>query len=174
VPSFDLRLAAGVATYALEFFRGTPELDTVYVPVGLGSGICGVSAARNALKLPTKIVGVVSTEAPCYARSFAARQVISHPATTRIADGIAIRQPNALALALIQQNVARFVSVTDDETEAAMRAYFTDTHNVAEGAAGAGLAAVLQKKSAHTGQRVGVVFTGGNVDQPAFARVLAG
>lgn len=172
VPSLDLRLVAGGGTYALEFFRGTPELDAVFVPVGLGSGICGTAAARNALGLATKIIGVVSAHAPAYALSFAAGRVVSHPVTTRIADGVAIRQPDPRAVELIARNVERFLSVTDDEVEACMRMLFTDTHNTAEGAGAVALAGLWQERNRWAGRRVGVVLTGGNVDRPVFARVL--
>ena len=130
-------------------------------------------AARDALQLTTRIAGVASEAAPAIALSFAARKLIAHPASTRIADGLACSTPNTEALEHILRGVERIVTVTDDETEAAMRAYFTDTHNVAEGAAGAGLAAVLKEKEANAGARVGVVCTGGNVDRPVFARVLS-
>lgn len=173
MPSYHRDLVAGIATSTLHFLRSAPALDTVYVPIGLGSGICAMMAARDALGLATRIVGVVSAHAPMYALSFAARQAVSHPAATRIADGLATSTPNPEALAHILKGVERIVTVTDDEVEAAMRAYFTDTHNVAEGAAGAGLAAVLQEKALHAGRRVGVVLTGGNVDKSEFARVLA-
>lgn len=172
MPSFHRDLVRGIAVSTLHFLRTAPALDTVYVPIGLGSGICAMLAARDALKLATKIVGVVSAHAPMYALSFAARRPVSHPAATRIADGLATSTPNPEALGYILRGVDRVVQVTDDEVEASMRAYFTDTHNVAEGAAGAGLAAVLQEKAANAGRRVGVVFTGGNVDKSVFARVL--
>ncbi|MBI2516187.1 MAG: threonine dehydratase [Opitutae bacterium] len=172
MPSFHRDLVSGIAVSTLHFLRTAPVLDTVYVPIGLGSGICAMMAARDALALPTKIVGVVSAHAPMYALSFAARRAVSHPAATRIADGLATSTPNPEALEHILRGVERIVQVTDDETEAAMRAYFTDTHNVAEGAAGAGLAAVLQERAANAGRRVGVVLTGGNVDKSVFARVL--
>ncbi|MBI3884670.1 MAG: threonine dehydratase [Opitutae bacterium] len=174
VPSFHRDLALGVAVSTLAFLRAAPPLDTVYVPIGLGSGICGMMAARDALGLATKIVGVVSAHAPMYALSLAAQRVIAHPAATRVADGLACSMPHPEALAHLVRGAERIVQVTDDEVEAAMRAYFTDTHNVAEGAAGAGLAAVLQERTANAGRRVGVVFTGGNVDRTVFARVLAG
>ena len=173
VPSFDPDLVAGAGTYALEFLRAAPPLDAVFVPVGLGSGICGVAAARNALGLAPKIIGVVSAQAPAYALSFAAGRVISEAVTTRIADGVAIRQPDPRAVALIARQVDRFVMVTDDEVEAAMRLLFTDTHNAAEGAGAVALAALWQERTRWTGGRVGVVLTGGNVDRPVFARVLS-
>jgi threonine dehydratase len=173
VPSFDLRLVAGAGTYALEFLRGAPPLDAIYVPVGLGSGICGMIAARNALGLPVKIIAAVSAQAPAYARSFAARRVVTHPVTTRIADGVAIRQPDPQAVEIIARHVERFVTVTDDEVEAAMRTLFADTHNAAEGAGAVALAALLQECTRWAGRRVGVVLTGGNVDRLVFARVLS-
>ena len=172
VPSYHRDLAWGNAVSTLNFLQNTPPLDTVYVSIGLGSGICAMIAARDALGLPTKIVGVATELTPAIALSFAAKKVIAHPVSTRIADGMACSTPNADAFQHILRGVERIVVVTDDEAEAAMRAYFTDTHNVAEGAAGAGLAAVLQEKSIHAGQRIGVVFTGGNVDKSVFARVL--
>lgn len=174
VPSFDRSLVAGAGSYALEFLRGAPPLDAVYVPVGLGSGICAVCAARHALGLGTQIIGAVSAHAPAYALSFAAGRAVAMAATTRIADGVAIRQPDPLAVALIARHVERFVTVTDDEVEAAMRVLFTDTHNTAEGAGAVALAALWQERTRWPGRRVGVVLSGGNVDRPVFARVLAG
>lgn len=172
VPSFHPDLVRGVAVSALDFLRGAPPLDTVYVPIGLGSGICAMLAVRDALGLRTRIVGVASAQAPAIALSFAARHAIVHPVSTRIADGLACSTVNATAFEHILRGVDRIVRVTDDETEAAMRAVFTDTHNVAEGAAAAAIAAVLQERSTLGGRRVGVVLTGGNVDTSAFARVL--
>ena len=172
LPSLDPLLVCGVGTYALEFLRGTPALDTVYVPVGMGSGICGMMAARDALGLDTKIVGVVSTEAPAYRLSFEAGHVIEAPATTVLADGMACRCPNEDALAAMLKGVERIVSVTDDEVAAAMRCLFTSTHNVAEGAGAASFAALMQEREAMRGRRVGVVLCGGNVDADMFARVL--
>ncbi len=174
VPSFDSDLVAGAGTYALEFLRGAPPLDAVFVPVGLGSGICAVCAARNALGFATRIIGVVSAHAPAYALSFAAGRAVSEPVTTHIADGVAIRQPDPAAVALIARQVERFVLVTDGEVEAAMRMLFTDTHNTAEGAGAVALAGLWQERAQWAGRRVGVVLTGGNVDRPVFARVLAG
>ena len=172
IPSFDQLLVRGVATYALEFFRGAPELDIVYVPVGMGSGICGMMAARDALGLRTKIAGVVSTGAPAYQLSFAAGRKIEHPVTTILADGMACRVPNEEALAAILAGVERIVAVTDDEVAAAMRTLFTSTHNVAEGAGAAGFAALMQEREAMRGHRVGIVLCGGNVDAEVFAKVL--
>lgn len=173
VPSFHPDLVLGNAVSALNFLQHVPALDRVYVPIGLGSGICAILTARNALGLRCEVIGVVSSAAPGLARSLEAGRVVSHPATTRIADGLACSTPNPDAFEQIVAHVARVVCVSDDEVEAAMRAYFTDTHNVAEGAAASALAAVLQERALNQGRRVGVVFTGGNVDAAVFARVLA-
>ncbi|MBI4622286.1 MAG: threonine dehydratase [Verrucomicrobia bacterium] len=173
VPSFHPDLALGNTASALDFLRHAPPLDRVYVPIGLGSGICAMMAARDALGLATKIIGVASARAPAVALSFAARRLVAHPAATRIADGMACSTPNAEALEHILRGAERVVCVSDDEIEAGIRAYFSDTHNVAEGAAGAGLAAVLRERETLAGRRVGVVFTGGNIDAAVFARVLA-
>jgi threonine dehydratase len=176
MPSFHPWLVCGVGTYALELFRGAPPLDAVYVPIGMGSGACGVMAARDALGLSTEVIGVTSTAAPAFARSLASSTIESHDATTRVADGVACRTPDASALALVARGAARVVEVSDDEVEAAMRALFADTHNVAEGAGAAALAALLSddERERMRGKRVAVVLTGGNVDTDVFARVLAG
>jgi len=174
IDSFHERLVMGTATYALEFFEAAPPLDRVYVPIGLGSSICGVSAARNALGLATEIVGVVSAASPSYALSFAQRKVVAAPSKTKIADGLACRQPNSQAMEAIWSNVARIVEVSDDQIAAAMRAYYEDTHNLAEGAGAAALAGALQEKDSVRGKRIGVVLTGGNVDAVAYAEVLSG
>jgi threonine dehydratase len=172
VPSFHELLVRGVASYSLELFRAVPDLQTLYVPIGLGSGICGAIAVRDALHLPAEIVGVVSAAAPAYAHSLASGTVVSHEATTRIADGMACRTPHAPALDSIRRGVARVVQVTDDEVEGAMRAIYEDTHNVAEGAGAAGLAALLHDRDLVRGRRVGFILTGANVDAPLLARVL--
>jgi threonine dehydratase len=172
MPSFHELLVRGVASYSLEILRAVPDLHTLYVPIGLGSGICGAIAARDALNLRTRIVGVVSTAAPAYARSLAAGRVISHDATTRIADGIACRTPVAEALATIAGGAERIVEVSDDEIEDAMRAIYEDTHNVAEGAAASGLAALVQERHRMHGRAVGFVLTGANVDARLFAPIL--
>lgn len=174
VDSFHERLVMGTATYAMEFFQAAPALDRIYVPIGLGSSICGVSAARNALNLATEIVGVVAEQSPSYALSFEQHSVVDAPARTQIADGLACRMPNALAMEAIWENVARIVRVSEDEIAAAMRALFEDTHNVAEGAGAAPLAAALKEKETLQGKRIGMVLTGGNVDSGAYAKVLQG
>jgi threonine dehydratase len=174
MPSFHMLLVRGVGTYALELFRAAPTLDAVYVPIGLGSGICGVMAARDALGLHTKVIGVVSDAAPAYALSFEAHHSVDHEVTTRIADGVACRTPNPEALAFILSGVDRVVRVTDDEVEAAMRALFTDTHTIAEGAGAASLAALLRESRTSRPRRVAIVVSGGNVDTSAYGRVLGG
>jgi threonine dehydratase len=172
VPSFDARLVQGVATYSLELFRAVPDIEALFVPIGLGSGICGAIAVRDALGLRTRIVGVVAAAAPAYARSIAVGRLVSHEAATRIADGMACRTPNEDALAKIRAGIDRLVEVGDDEIECAMRAIYDDTHNVAEGAGAAAIAALLRERDAIAGRRVAVVITGGNVDRTVFARVL--
>jgi threonine dehydratase len=174
IMSFDWMLVRGVATYCLEFLRGTPEMATVYVPVGMGSGICAMLAARDALGLKTKVVGVVSTGAPAYQLSYEAGEVVPHAVTTVLADGLACRTPDARALEAIIAGVERIVAVSDAEVAEAMRLLFRTTHNVAEGAGAAATAALIQEREQMQGKRIGVVLCGGNVDSDVFARVLAG
>ena len=174
VPSFHRDLVAGVATYALELFRAAPPLDTVYVPIGLGSGICGTIAVRDALGLTTKVVGVVSTEAPAYALSFAAGKVVATNSADTMADGMAVRGPDAEALEVILKGAERIVQVSDAEIGAAMRAYYEDTHQLTEGAGAAALAALLQERDRFKGKRVGLILSGGNIDRPVYLRTLAG
>ena len=174
VPSFHRDLLLGVATYGLELFRAHGDLDVVYVPIGQGSGICGCIAARDALGLKTKIVGVQSTEAPSYALSFAAGHVVSTYSADTLADGMATRVPDEAALAIIRKGASRIVTVTDDEIAAAVRAYWTDTHNIAEGAGAAALAAAMQEKPQIAGQRIGLVLSGGNIDLDLFRGWICG
>jgi len=174
VDSFHERLVMGTATYGIEFLEGAPPLDAVYVPIGLGSSICGVSAARNALGLKTEIVGVVASQSPSYSLSFTQRKVVESPSLTAIADGLACRTPNAKAMEAIWENVSRIIEVTDAEIGQAMRAIYEDTHNLAEGAGAAALAGAIKEKHLHSGKRIGIVLTGGNIDRKAYAEVLAG
>ena len=168
MPSFHPDLVLGVATYALELLRKAPDLDVLYVPIGQGSGICGCILARDLLGLRTEIVGVQSTEAPSYALSFAAGTVVTTETSNTLADGMATRVPDADALAIIRKGASRIVQVTDDEIAAAIRAYWTDTHNLAEGAGAAPLAAALQEKPKLRGKRVGLILSGGNIDFDLF------
>ena len=173
LPSFHTHLVAGVGTYALELLRASPNIRTVYVPIGLGSGACGVIAAKAALGHQCDVVGVVSTEALAYARSIESGTLLSMPATTRIADGMACRTPVPAALDVLTRGLARVVTVTDDEVEAAMRHLFSDTHNAAEGAGAAATAAALQERG-RLPDEIAVILCGGNVDRDVFARVLGG
>jgi len=173
IPAFHPHIVRGVATYALELLRGVPDLATVYVPIGQGSGISGMIAARDALGLKTEIVGVVSAHAPAYKLSFESRKAVEHAVTTELADGMACRVPDAAALDIIWRGAARVLEVTDAEVAAAMRLYFSATHSTAEGAGAAPLAAALQERVRNGGKRIAVVLTGGNVDRDVFARVLA-
>jgi threonine dehydratase len=170
VPSFHPDLVLGVATYALELLRKAPDLDVLYVPIGQGSGICGCILARDLLGLKTEIVGVQSTEAPSYALSFAAGTVVRTNSSDTLADGMATRVPDADALAIIRKGASRIAQVTDGEVGAAIRAYWTDTHNLAEGAGAAALAAALQDKPKIRGKRVGLILSGGNIDFDLFQR----
>jgi len=172
--NFDPALVAGVASYALELFRAASPLDAVYVPIGMGSGICGTIAARNALGLTTEVVGVVAARAPAYALSYAARRPVASDLSDTIADGMACRVPDPDALAIILENAARVVTVEDDEIQAAMRHLFSDTHNAAEGAGAAPLAALQQERVRMQGRRVALILSGANVDRDVFARTLAG
>jgi threonine dehydratase len=171
VGPFEPELVAGVATYALELFRAAPPLDTVYVPIGCGSGICGLIAARDALGLATRIVGVVSVGANAYAQSFRERRAIETSSARTIADGMAVRVPVAAALDIIWRGAHDVVEVSDLEVEGAIRAYFDDTHQLAEGAGAAPLAALL-KASTSAGARAAVILCGGNIDRDLYARVL--
>ena len=163
----------GVATYWLELFTAVPGIDVAYVPIGMGSGICSAAAVRNALGLKTKLVGVVSDHAPTYALSWQQKKIIEAPAQTKLADGLACRRGNEDALEVMLENVDHIVRVNDEEVAAAMRAMFTDTHNVVEGAGAAALAAATKESAALKGKRVALIATGGNVDQAVFAQVLS-
>ena len=172
IPSFHPLLVAGVATYSMELLQAVKDIDVVYVPIGLGSGICGMLAARDALGLRTQVVGVVSAHARAYALSFDAGRVIEAPVTTLLSDGMACRVPEPAALELILQGVDRIVQVTDLEVSAAMQMMFECTHNVCEGAGAAALAAASQEKKILAGRKVAVIASGGNIDQDVFANVL--
>ncbi len=174
VPSFHPALVKGVATYALELFTRVPDLDTVYAPVGMGSGICGLINTRDLLGLKTKIVGVVADAAPAIALSFEAKRPIPTNRAPTFADGLACRDPQAVALDIMLAGAERMVRVTEDEIAEAMRLIYRATHNLAEGAAAAPLAALMQERERQAGKRVAVILSGGNVDAERFAEVLAG
>ena len=174
VPPFDPMLVKGVATAGREMLTALQDLDTVYVPIGMGSGACGMIMARDLLGSKTNVVGVIAANAPCIALSLAAGQpVITNTAAT-FADGMACRVPDPLALDVLKRGAARIVQVSEDEIADAMRAYYEDTHNLAEGAGAAAFAALMQERGKMAGKRVGVVLSGGNVDREVFAKVLAG
>lgn len=174
VPPFHRELVRGVASYALELFAAVSDLDTVYVPVGCGSGICGVIAVRDALGLRTEVVGVVSTRALAVKLSFESGDLTETDSAATFADGIAVRVPVKEAFDIYSKGADRIVAVNDDEIATAIRIYFSDTHNAAEGAGAASLAALLREKDRMRGKTVAVILTGGNIDTEDFATVLQG
>ena len=172
VPSFHRDLVRGVATAWVEFFEAVPHLDVVYVPIGLGSGLCAALAARAALGRRMRIVGVVSAHARAYALSLAQRRAVAAPVSTRLADGMACRVPDPAALEIILKGADRIVRVSEEDIRAAMRAYFIDTHNLAEGAGAAPLAALMRERERMAGKRVGLILSGGNVDAGLFGSII--
>jgi threonine dehydratase len=172
VRSFHPLLVRGVATYALELFRAVSNLDTVYVPIGMGSGACAVIAARNALGLRTNVVGVVSDRAPAYALSFRSKELLATETADTFADGVACRIPDPEALAVMFHGLERVVMVPEEAIKEAMRLYYTATHNLAEGAGAIALAALCREKEKMRGKRVGVVLSGGNIDRDLYASIL--
>jgi len=172
VPSLHEDLVRGVATYALELLEAVPNLRRVYVPIGLGSGICGMIRTRDLLGLDTEIVGVVASGADAYAQSFEQGRLVQTERADTLADGMACRQPQQLALDIIRAGAARIVRVDDEEIRGAIRAYHEDTHNLAEGAGAAALAALMQERESNAGQCVAVVLSGANIDRAALAELL--
>lgn len=172
VPSFHPWLVRGVATYGLEMFRSLADLDAVFVPIGLGSGFCGIAAAREALGLKTKIIGVVSEHAPAYALSFQQRQFVEQSSTTRVAEGVACKTPNKDALEHVIRHAHDIVTVNDDEAVTAMREIIKATHNIAEGAGALAYAALKKQREAWQGKRVACVLTGGNASMGMLRQVL--
>ena len=173
-PSYHPLLVRGVATYGLELLHAVPDLDTVYVPIGLGSGINGVISARDALGLKTRVVGVVAERAAAYARSFEAGRPVSTETCDTMADGVSVRIPSAEALDVMLRGAERVVTVSENQIEAAMRAIYTDCHNLAEGAGAAPLAALLKEKETMAGKKIGLILSGGNIDTEVYHRVLGG
>jgi len=174
VPSFHRDLVAGVATYALELFSAVGDLDAVYVGVGMGSGISGLIAVRDLLGLKTEIIGVGAAKAPATALSFAAGHPINAPSAQTFADGLATREPNAEAIATICRGAARMVEVTENAIAEAMGIYFDDTHQIAEGAGAAPLAALLQERHRMANKSVALVLSGGNIERARYLQVLSG
>ena len=173
-PSFHRDLVIGVATYAHELFTAIAELDTVYVPIGLGSGISGVIGVRDALGLKTKVVGVVAKRANAYAMSFAAGHVVTTNSAFTFADGMAVRVPDEAALSIIRRGAERIIEVSDDDIADAIRIYFSDTHSLAEGAGAAPLAALMKERDRMQGRRIGLVLSGQNIDRAWMREVLVG
>ena len=174
IPPFHRDLVTGVATYALELFQAVPELDAVYVPIGMGSGICGLITVRDLLGLRTEIVGVVAQNAPAMALSFEAGRPVSTQSARTFADGVATRQPDEQAFAVIRRGAARIVQVSEEEIAEAMRLYFHTTHQLAEGAGASPLAALMKERGRMAGKAVATILTGSNIDASVYQRILAG
>lgn len=174
IPSFHSNLVLGVATYAYELFMSHGDLDVVYVPIGMGSGICALLAVRDLLKIKTEIVGVVAENAPAFALSFeAGRPIVTETART-FADGMACRQPPPESLEIVLKGASRVIRVSEDEIASAIRYLYTDTHNLSEGAGAASLAALLKDPHTDAYKKAGVVLCGGNIDMSTFATVISG
>ena len=171
---FHENLVLGVASYPLELFRAVPDLDTVYVPIGMGSGICSTITVRDRLGLATKVVGVVAENAPMYALSFEQKQAVSTNSSDTFADGLACRIPDPDALEIILKGADRIVTVSEAEIRAAMRAYYADCHNLIEGAGAAPLAALLKEKDQMAGKKLAVIASGGNIDRALYLEILGG
>jgi threonine dehydratase len=174
VPAFHRDLVKGVATYAHELFSSFADLDVIYVPIGMGSGICGVITVRDLLGLKTEVVGVVAENAPAYALSFKAGQLLPTNSARTFADGMACRDPHGEAFDIIKQGAARVITVSEEEIAEAIRTYYATTHNLAEGAGAAPLAALLKEKARYAGKRAGLILSGGNIDMPLFTQILQG
>ncbi|HVA42845.1 MAG TPA: threonine dehydratase [Acidimicrobiales bacterium] len=174
VPSYHPDLVLGVATYADELFAAVEGLDTVYVPAGMGSGLCAVIGVRDVLGLSTEVVGVIAERAPATALSVAAGHVVTTETADTFVDGVACRVPDPDAIAIITAGVARIVAVSEDEAAEAMRVMYATTHNAAEPAGALALAGLLQERDAVAGRRVAVIHSGGNADSALLAEVLAG
>ena len=173
VPSYHPALVLGVATAWLEFFRAVPDLDIVYVPIGLGSGACAALAAKQALGHSANLIGVVTAHATTYADSLVAGAVVEAPVSTVLADGMAVRRADPHALVILKAGLERLVKVDDGQIAQAMRDLYTDTHNLAEGAGAASFAAAWSEKDQLKGLKVGTTLCGGNVDSALFGRVLS-
>ena len=173
VPAFHPDLIRGVATYALELLEAVEELDTVYVPIGMGSGICGLIQARDLLGLKTEIVGVVSAHADAYAQSVEQGRVVCTESAHTFADGLACRQPLPEALEIIAKGAARVIRVSDQQIAHAIRVYHETTHNTAEGAGAAALAGLISERSRQKGRRVALILSGANIDRLLYAAILA-
>jgi threonine dehydratase len=174
ISPFNRDQVKGVATYALELFGAVADLDTVYVPIGMGSGICGLITARDLLGLKTEIVGVVARNAPAMALSFAVGKPVPTNLVQTFADGIATRDPRQEALTIIKRGAARILQLSEDDIAEAVRTYFQDTHNVAEGAGAVPLAGLMQERARMAGKKVAVILSGGNIDTSIYRKILAG
>jgi len=174
VTAFHPELVRGVASYGLELFDKAGELDAIYVPIGSGTGVCGTIAARDALGIKTQVIGVVSTAAPAVKTALETGSLEPSPTANTFADGVAVREPNAEAFRYYSDRVARIIAVDDDLVAEAMRIIWTDTHNIAEGAGAVALAGLMSERNKMRGKRVGIILSGGNIDQSMLNTVLSG
>src|SRR3954447_5756494 len=165
VPSFHADLVAGVATYAAELHEQAGALDVVYVPVGQGSGICAHLAVRDLLRVPTEVVGVVADRAPAHALSFEAGHAVSTETADTFIDGVATRVPDADAVDAMVRGASRFVRVSEEAAEEAMRVLWQSTHQMPEPSGALALAGLLADPGRSEGTTAAVVMTGGNCDR---------
>ena len=157
----------------MELFLAVENLHTVYVPIGLGSGICGVISAREALGLTTQIVGVQSEGAPSYALSFEAKSPVSTNTVDTFAAGLATRVPDPTAVQIINKYAERIVTVTDQEILEAQALLLRDTHNLSEPAGAATYAALIKEQRQMSGKRVAVILSGGNAESCNIKQILS-
>jgi len=174
VPPFHRELVRGVASYGLELFDEIKGLDRIYVPVGMGSGICSLITARDALGLSTEIIGGVATGADAVRQSFLAGKVMPSPSANTFADGVACRSPDPAAFEIIKAGAADIVAVDDEQIASAMRLYFSSCHTLAEGAGAIPLAAAIAHRDENIGKKVALILTGANIDRADYARIISG
>jgi threonine dehydratase len=172
VPAFHRDLVAGVATYAAELHEQVPDLDVIYVPVGQGSGCCANIAVRDLLGRRTEVVAVGAEGAPAHALSFQARRPVTTPEADTFVDGVATRVPDEDALEVMLRGAARFVQVSDQATEQAMRCLWQTTHQMPEPAGAIALAGLLADTARPDGAVAATIMTGGNCDRELVQRVV--
>jgi threonine dehydratase len=165
-------LLAGVGTYALELFEELPNVDVIFVPIGGGSGACGLITVRNALGSKAKIIGVSAANADAVYRSWKGpRRVVGDTANT-FAEGLATRVTFDLTFGILKQYLDDFMVLTESELTDGVRLALRATHNLAEGAGAAAIAAAFKRREYLPGQRVACIMSGGNIDQAKLKSVL--